>query len=339
MYGPPVSPRSFSEPRNHVLCTAWSPNGKLYASGDKSGEVIVWRAGTGEMVCRLTGHRQWVTSLSWEPLHRNAKCERLASSSRDGTVSVWNVRTRRRETVIAGHSDSIECCKWGGEGLLYTASRDRTVRVWSLDGEAAKLVRTLVGHAHRVNSLALSTDSVLRSGGFGWETREFASEDAMFQAAKERYEEARKNGPERLCSCSDDFTLFLWEPASSKQPVARLTGHQQLVNQMAFSPDGRFIASASFDKKVKVWDGATGKLLNTLHGHVGAVYQIAWSPDSRFIASASRDSTVKIWKPLGKKALYTLSGHLDEVYAIDWSPFGTKVASGGKDRLVKIWSA
>ena len=299
----------------------------------------MWRAGTGEMVCRLSGHRQWVTSLSWEPLHRNAKCERLASSSRDGTVAVWNVRTRRREAVIAGHSDSIECCKWGGEGLLYTASRDRTVRVWSLDGEAAKLVRTLVGHAHRVNALALSTDSVLRSGGFGWETREFASEDAMFQAAKERYEEARKNGPERLCSCSDDFTLFLWEPASSKQPVARLTGHQQLVNQMAFSPDGRFIASASFDKKVKVWDGATGKLLNTLHGHVGAVYQIAWSPDSRFIASASRDSTVKIWKPLGKKALYTLSGHLDEVYAIDWSPFGTKVASGGKDRLVKIWSA
>ena len=311
----------------------------MYASGDKSGDIIVWNAKTGEQISRLTGHRQWVTSLSWEPLHLNSKCERLASSSRDGTVIVWNVVTRRKEMTISGHSDSIECCKWSGENLIYTASRDRTIRVWSPEGSTGKLVRTLIGHAHRVNALSLNTDYVLRCGGYDWEKRSFASDEEMFQSAKRRYAEARKNGPERLCSCSDDFTLFLWEPATSKQPLARLTGHQLLVNQMAFSPDGRYIASASFDKKVKVWDGATGKLLNTLHGHVGAVYQITWSPDSRFIASASKDSTVKIWRPLGKKALHTLSGHLDEVYSIDWSPFGTRVASGGKDRLVKIWSS
>ena len=87
----------------------------------------------------------------------------------------------------------------------------------------------------------------------------FESDEEMIECAKKKYEEAKKNGPERLCSCSDDFTLFLWEPLTSKQPVARLTGHQQLVNHMAFSPDGRYIASASFDKKVKVWDGVTGK--------------------------------------------------------------------------------
>ena len=90
----------------------------MYASGDKNGEVIIWNAKTGDMISRLSGHRQWVTSLSWEPLHLNSKCDRLASSSRDGTVVVWNVISRRKEMTISGHSDSIECCKWSGENLI-----------------------------------------------------------------------------------------------------------------------------------------------------------------------------------------------------------------------------
>ena len=63
---------------------------------------------------------------------------------------------------------------------------------------------------------------------------------------------------ERLVSGSDDFTMFLWHPESDKKPVARLTGHQQLINEVQFSPDTRLIASASFDKSVKLWDGKTG---------------------------------------------------------------------------------
>lgn len=65
--------------------------------------------------------------------------------------------------------------------------------------------------------------------------------------------------PERLVSGSDDFTLFLWNPAAEKKPVARMTGHQALVNEVLFSPDTRLLASASFDKSIKIWDGRTGK--------------------------------------------------------------------------------
>ena len=62
-----------------------------------------------------------------------------------------------------------------------------------------------------------------------------------------------------------------------KQPLSRLTGHAQAVNHISFSPDGRYFASAGFDKKVKVWDGFTGKFKATLTGHVGAVYQVRLS--------------------------------------------------------------
>lgn len=67
------------------------------------------------------------------------------------------------------------------------------------------------------------------------------------------------SAPERLVSGSDDFTLFLWNPAEDKKPLARLTGHSALVNEVLFSPDTRLLASASFDKAIKIWDGRTGK--------------------------------------------------------------------------------
>lgn len=124
----------------------------------------------------------------------------------------------------------------------------------------------------------------------------------------------------------------------NKKPLERLTGHVQPVNHICFSPDGRYFASASFDKKVKIWNGHTGKFIATLSGHVGAVYQVCWSSDSRLIVSASKDSTVKVWELADlKKAKVTLPGHADEVYALDWSPNGDKVASGSKDRTIKMY--
>ena len=64
--------------------------------------------------------------------------------------------------------------------------------------------------------------------------------------------------------------------------------------QVQFSPDGRWIASASFDKSVKLWDGTTGKFVATFVGHVGPVYQVAWAADSRMFVTGSKDSTLKV---------------------------------------------
>ena len=140
--------------------------------------------------------------------------------------------------------------------------------------------------------------------------------------------------PEVLASASDDFTVILWHPHASSKPFARLTGHSAPVTAVSFSPDGRKLATASFDKSVRLWCGLTGKYLATLRGHVGAVYALAWAPDSRLLLSGSKDSTLKVWDSGAAtadgrcKIAVDLPGHADEVFAVDWAPAGEGPRAG-----------
>ena len=131
------------------------------------------------------------------------------------------------------HTDSVECVKWGGSGLIYSGSRDRSIKVWrvNLKGEK-KLIRTLNGHAHRVNTLALNCDYICRTGAFSHSKRvDGESDQELYEAAVKRYnDEIKLHGAERLASGSNDFTMYLWEAETSKKPLIRLTGHQQLIN-------------------------------------------------------------------------------------------------------------
>ncbi|EDO31555.1 predicted protein, partial [Nematostella vectensis] len=321
-----------------ILHIAWSPDGKKLASGCKNGEIRIWDPATGKQMGKtLKGHLKWITWLSWEPLHRNPDCRYLASSSKDSSVKIWDTATGSVDKTFSSHTQSVTCVKWGGEGLIYSASQDRTIKVWR--AEDGVLCRTLQGHAHWVNHMALNTDYVLRTGAFepskGTTLQTMSAETLQSEASK-RYKEAKGSKAERLVSGSDDFTLFLWEPEAKTKPIARMTGHQALINQVCFSPDGRLIASAAFDKSVKLWNGETGKFITSLRGHVNCVYQIAWSADCRLICSGSADSTLKVWDMKTKKLLYDLPGHADEVYSVDWSPDGARVGSGGKDKVLKM---
>uniref|UniRef100_A0A8C6IU11 Notchless protein homolog 1 n=1 Tax=Melopsittacus undulatus TaxID=13146 RepID=A0A8C6IU11_MELUD len=324
-----------------VISVAFSPTGKYEGLMG----IFLWDPATGSQIGRvLSGHSKWITCLCWEPLHINPECRYLASASKDGSIRIWDTLMGRCDKILTSHTQSVTCVKWGGDGLIYSSSQDRTIKVWrSQDGV---LCRTLQGHAHWVNTMALSTDYVLRTGAFEPAEATINPQDIRGSCKlsipglyKTRALSSLSQGqePERLVSGSDDFTLFLWRPAEDKKPLERMTGHQALINQVLFSPDTRIIASASFDKSIKLWDGRTGKYLTSLRGHVSAVYQIAWSADSRLLVSGSSDSTLKVWDAKMKKLAIDLPGHADEVYATDWSPDGQRVASGGKDKCLRIW--
>ena len=150
-----------------------------------------------------------------------------------------------------------------------------------------------------------------------------------------------------LVTGSLDTTLRFWDLKTGKEKFS-VPGHAGGVLSVAWSADGRYIASAGNDALVKLWNGSTGALLKTFAGHIqgkgsdihGAftgVYDVRFSPDGKTIASAGTDGATKLWDVASGKEIKSLRGHDGNVTSVAFSPDGRFLASGGRDGTIRLW--
>ncbi|KII63141.1 Notchless protein [Thelohanellus kitauei] len=273
----------FNGHKNWVLATAWSHDSQMVVSGDKDGSIVIWDLQKGEQKYpSFQKHTKWITYICFEPLHLFNGKHRFASSSKDGSVIIWNASNGSMIHKMNIHMECVSCVKWSGEGLVYSSSHDLTIAI--SNPEIGNLVQQLKGHSHWVNFLTLNTERFLNS--FDLPNTHEVNEGRV-KTALNKYNQFKKNHPEVFISCSDDFSMILWKKTDKNYDSVKLIGHQAVINHVAFSPDASLVASASFDKSIKLWNGVSG--------------------------NSSADSTIKMWDVMSKTMTNSLHGHNDEV--------------------------
>jgi WD40 repeat protein/transcriptional regulator with XRE-family HTH domain len=301
-----------------VRALAFSPGGRILATGGADGTVRLWNMGDSahltSLGAPLTGHTNTVMAVAFSPDGHT-----LATGSNDRTVRLWNVTDPAHPASLGapltGHTNTVMAVAFSPDGhTLATGSIDRTVRLWNVTDPAhpTSLGAPLTGHTNAVTVAAFSPDGhVLASGG-------------------------------------RDRTVRLWNVADPAHPTAvgpPLTGHTLDIHAVVFCRDGHTLATGSADQTVRLWDVADlahpRPVGTPLIGHTNIVVAVAFSPDERTLATGSVDQTVRLWdvadlahaRPVGPP----LTGHTDWVYAVMFSSDGRTLTSGGTDRTVRLW--
>jgi WD40 repeat protein len=124
-----------------------------------------------------------------------------------------------------------------------------------------------------------------------------------------------------------------------QKPKHVLSAHADLIYDVTFSPDSKFLATTGYDRLIKLWDVPTGKEIRVLKDHSDTVYSLSFSPDGKLLASGAADRAVKVWDVASGKRLYSLGESTDWVYSVAWSPDGRHLAAAGVDKSIRIWEA
>jgi serine/threonine protein kinase len=302
----------FNTYRKHssaVLNIAWSPDGKKIASASADKTVHIWNATSKTPVLIYRNHSKAVSAVAW-----SLDGTRIVSGSWDTTVQVWHVQTGRKLLTYRGFSKEVSCVAWSPDGrYIACGSWDSTVQI--RQAESGNRPYTFSGHSGPVHAVAWSPITPFSSKVDG---RRIASASGA------------------AVDVDVDNTVQIWN-ALTGDDILIYRQHFYFVNAVAWSPDGKKIASASADTNVQVWNVATGGNILTYRGHSSKVNAVAWSPDGKKIASASADRTVQIWDATTGQIIFTYQGHTKEVSCIAWSPNGTRIASAGYDTTVHVW--
>jgi WD40 repeat protein len=340
---------------DQVSSVTFSPDGRTLATGSWDNTARLWEVASAEEITTLRGgHERPVDSLAFSP-----DGGILATGSTDRTVRLWDVVTAKEIVVLRGHQEGVGFVAFSPDGrTLATGSSDKTVRLW----EVGSLTRGWLG----VSLEPVTQEVAVRSSLMKPEGALVASVIEGSPAAKAGvrqgdvvvgFDGTLVPTPRDLIRAVADSplhakrTLTVWRDnrevridvrlgrqvaMGSGKDITTLRGHEGSVMSVAFSPDGRGLATGSADTTTRLWEVASGKEIATLRGHQNIVTSVAFSPGGRILATGSWDNTARLLGT-GAGKVPTLRGHELPVASVAFSPDGLLLATGSFDKTVRLW--
>lgn len=328
-----------------ILAVAFSPDGGLLAAAGKERTITVWDVASGARTATLYGHVESVRGLAFSP-----DGGFLVSAGYDRQAVLWDVHRGGRISNLTGHAGALYAVAVSPDARhIAAASADGTVIVWS------RARMPLVGHTGWVSSVAFSHNGrLLATGGVDttarlWDVTSRTARAVMVASptapgpatpsTQNPSVQAVFSPDDRiLATGGDDSTIRLWDTATGNQ-LALLVGHRERVTSLAFSPDGKLLASAGgHDGTVRLWDVPRRSAIQILQSEDTDAVSVAFSPDGRLLASGNLDKTVTVWNMARRTVAATVST-ASGIAQLAFSPDGRLLAAASVDGAVTIWNS
>jgi WD40 repeat protein/serine/threonine protein kinase len=331
-----------------ISALAFSPDGKRLASSDEGHTVAIWDPATGREISTLRGHVRGVVSLDYSPDGRS-----LVTGGEDHLVKLWDVSTVHPVT-FRDHRGWVTSLAISPDGRrILSSSGDRTLRIW--DPATGQQLQALPKQNEWVFAAAASPDGRHLASCAAdlnislWDTATLSNPKSL--GPLENFPHCLAFSPDgtRLAVGTASMNVLgaqtglvrIWEVPSGREVFA-YRGHTGGVFALAFSPDGKTIASVGGDRRTslgeaRVWETATGRDRFTLAGDQNLNRSVTFSPDGTRLVIGGDDKTAKLWDATMGRLLQILEGHNEAVYSSAFSPDGSRLATGGLDNVVKIW--
>lgn len=324
----------------------WSPNGNRIAIGGSDSKIVIWDITTGQFIASFEGHTDSVEVLAWSP-----DGSRIAGASkpysRDKALRIWDVSTE--ENTLVFDSDGLTSIIWSSDSSrIIGVSLHNTVRAWDLSTGQSSALFEMSGGLSEPFAWSRDGNFLARS------SRQAA--DVWDMRTGQLISTLEGHSPEvslvAWCPCNDKLAtvnldepaIRLWNPQNGELLHILEPPSSQTVSNLAWSPDGRFLASLSTEalSLIDIWDFSSDQsLLTPLTIHYeGIATSIAWSTDNQHLANVSgydRDRTVLIWNALNGNLVSRIPENTSLVLSLESNPAANQLAVMREDGTIQIW--